>query len=169
MLWAIFIVQWLHVLMGIFWFGSTLYLNFVVIPSTMVLPFAQQRTFTKRIGELSSRLITPAATLAVLLGLVRGTVLGPVTGLDYLFGNAYGITFFIAFLVTVATYLWGLFFVAGTANKLAAVPVTEEMLAEGKVPVAFSTTLQRLKVFALLELLGFFSIFTCMILMRFGM
>ncbi|HZS76995.1 MAG TPA: hypothetical protein VFA41_10320 [Ktedonobacteraceae bacterium] len=36
-MWAIIIVRWLHVLTGIFWFGGTLYLNFVVIPSIGVL------------------------------------------------------------------------------------------------------------------------------------
>jgi hypothetical protein len=33
---------------------------------------------------------------------------------------------------------------------------------------AFASQMQRVKRFALLELLGFFIIFTCMILMRFG-
>lgn len=168
MWWVIFVVQWLHVLCGIIWLGSTLYLNFVVIPATMSLPFAQQRAFSERIGKLSERLITPAATLVIILGLLRGTLLGPITSLGALFGTAYGITFFMAFLVTIATYFWGLFQVAGTARKLNAIPVSEEMLAEGKVPVEYSATLQRLKIFGLLELLGFFTIFTCMILMRFG-
>jgi hypothetical protein len=37
-----------------------------------------------------------------------------------------------------------------------------------KVARAFASQMQRVKRFALLELLGFFIIFTCMILMRFG-
>ena len=32
-MWGLIIIQWLHVLLGIFWFGSVLYLDFVVIPA----------------------------------------------------------------------------------------------------------------------------------------
>lgn len=74
-----------------------------------------------------------------------------------------------AITVTIATFLWGLFFVSGKAKRLLAIPVSPEMLAEGKVPVELTIGLQRLKIFGLLELLGFLSLFTCMILMRFGM
>ena len=28
----ILVIQWLHVLLGIFWFGGSLYLNFMVVP-----------------------------------------------------------------------------------------------------------------------------------------
>jgi hypothetical protein len=42
------------------------------------------------------------------------------------------------------------------------------MKSGGTVACAFAARVQRVKRFALLELLGFFIIFTCMILMRFG-
>jgi len=38
MLWLTIVVQFLHVFLGIFWFGGTLYLDFVIIPSVMGLP-----------------------------------------------------------------------------------------------------------------------------------
>ncbi len=47
----------------------------------------------------------------LILGLVRGTIFGPVQSLGFLFGTAYGITFLIAFLAAVATFLWGHFVV----------------------------------------------------------
>jgi hypothetical protein len=40
--------------------------------------------------------------------------------------------------------------------------------AGGPVALASAAQMQRVKLLALLELLGFFIIFTCMILMRFG-
>ena len=40
---------------------------------------------------------------------------------------------------------------------------------DGKVALAFAAQVQRVKLLALLELFGFFVIFTCMILMRFGL
>lgn len=168
-MWGIIIVQWLHVLTGIFWFGGTLYLNFVVIPSIGVLSIPDQRKLSERIGHLSERTIAPAATLVILLGLVRGIVFGPVRSVDFLFGTPYGITFFIGFLAAVATYFWGLLVVNGTAKKLSAVPLQADGTFDAKSQTLFNQRLNSLKTLALLELLGFFSIFTCMILMRFGL
>jgi hypothetical protein len=39
----------------------------------------------------------------------------------------------------------------------------------GTAALAFAAQVKRVKLLALLELLGFFIIFTCMILMRFGL
>jgi hypothetical protein len=54
------------------------------------------------------------------------------------------------------------------ARRLDAFPLADVLQPEGKVARAFASQMQRVKRFALLELLGFFIIFTCMILMRFG-
>ncbi len=167
--WALFIIQWLHVLLGIFWFGSVLYLNIVVIPTILKLPLDQQRKLTIPLGTLSERVITPVSVLVLVLGLVRGTVFGPIQSLTFLFGTAYGITFLLALLATAALIAWGILVTARATRRLNQIPLDEAMLAEGKVPVAFTTQMQRVKVFVLLELLGFFVIFSCMILMGFGL
>ncbi len=168
-MWSLIIIQWLHILLGVFWFGSTLYLDFVVIPAVMTLPLEQQRSVSKPLTLFSDRVLIPAAILVIVLGLVRGIVFGPVQSLDILFGTAYGITFLIAFLATVATFLWGHFAVGRAARHLEAFPLSEVMKSSGTVAVAFAAQVQRVKLLALLELLGFFVIFTCMILMRFGL
>jgi hypothetical protein len=51
--------------------------------------------------------------------------------------------------------------VSAHAHPIHEIPPTEKAL--------LAVTLQRLKIMGLIELLGFFSIFTCMILMRFGL
>jgi len=160
--WAIIVVQWLHVFLGIFWFGGTLYLNFVVIPSVLGLPAEQQPAISKRLSELGRRVMIPVAALVILMGLLRGIVFGPVQSFSFLFGTAYGITFLIGFLAAVATFFWGLLVISREAKKLETLP------ANAKEQTAYDATLNRVKIFALLELLGFFVIFTCMILMRFG-
>jgi hypothetical protein len=33
-MWGLIVIQWLHVLLGIFWFGSTLYLDVVIFHDT---------------------------------------------------------------------------------------------------------------------------------------
>jgi uncharacterized membrane protein len=168
-MWGLIVIQWLHVFLGIFWFGSTLYIDFVVIPAVMTLPLDQQRTVSKPLTIFSDRVLLPATILVIILGLVRGTIFGPVRSLDFLFGTAYGITFLIASLAAVATFLWGYFAVGRAARHLEAFPLAEGMKSGGTVALAFAAQVQRVKLLALLELLGFFVIFTCMILMRFGL
>ncbi len=168
-MWGLIVIQWLHVFLGIFWFGSTLYLDFVVIPAVMTLPLEQQRSVSKPLTMFSERVIIPAAILVILLGLVRGTIFGPVRSLDFLFGTAYGITFLMALLAALATFAWGQLVLTRAARRLDTFPLAEVMQTDGKVALAFVAQVQRVKLLALLELLGFFVIFTCMILMRFGL
>jgi uncharacterized membrane protein len=167
-MWGLIVIQWLHVFLGMFWFGSTLYLDVVVIPAVMTLPLEQQRSVSKPLTTFSDRVIIPAAILVILLGLVRGTIFGPVHSLDFLFGTAYGLTFLIAGLSALATLAWGLLVLNRAARRLDAFPLADVLQPEGKVARAFASQIQRVKRFALLELFGFFIIFTCMILMRFG-
>jgi len=168
-MWGLIVIQWLHVFLGIFWFGSTLYLDFVVIPAVMTLPLEQQRSVSKPLTMFSERVIIPAAILVILLGLVRGTIFGPVRSLDFLFGTAYGITFLIALLAALATFAWGQLVLTRAARRLDTFPLAEVMQTDEKVALAFAAQVQRVKLLALLELFGFFVIFTCMILMRFGL
>jgi uncharacterized membrane protein len=168
-MWGLIVMQWLHVLLGLFWFGSTLYLDVVVIPAVMTLSLEQQRTVSKLLTTFSERVIIPAGILVILLGLVRGILLGPVRSLDFLFGTAYGLTFLIAFLAALATFAWSRLVLARAARRLDTFPLADVLQPEGKVARAFASQVQRVKRFALLELFGFFIIFTCMILMRFDL
>ena len=168
-MWGLIVIQWLHVFLGIFWFGSTLYLDFVVIPAVMTLPLEQQRTVSMPLTTFSERVIIPAALLVIILGLVRGTIFGPVQSLGFLFGTAYGLTFLIAGLSALVTFAWGQLVLTRAARRLDTFPHADVMKSGGPVALAFAAQIQRVKLLALLELLGFFVIFTCMILMRFGL
>jgi uncharacterized membrane protein len=167
-MWSLIVIRWLHVLLGIFWFGSTLYLDVVVIPAVLTLPPEQQRSVSQPLTRFSIRVLTPSAILVIVLGLLRGIVFGPVRSLDFVLGTAYGLTFLIAFLAAVATFLWGRFAVDRAARHLETFPLTEVMKSGGTVALAYAAQTKRVKLLALLQLLGFFIIFTCMILMRFG-
>jgi uncharacterized membrane protein len=167
-MWMVLLIQWFHVLLGIFWFGSVLYLNVIVIPTILRLPLEQQRAITIPLGSFSDRVLTPVSILVILLGIVRGTLLGPVRDVPSLLGTQYGITFLVALLMTIALALWGTFVSGRAAKQLNAIPMKEVMLANGIVSLAFATQLQRVKLFVLLELFGFFIIFTTMILMSVG-
>lgn len=166
MVWAIVSIQWLHVFLGVIWFGTVLYLNFVVIPSISSLPLSQQGTIGQKIARNTDRIIFPVSSLVIIIGFLRGTVFGSVTTLSAAFGSAYGITFVVATLLGLAVYGWGLLFVHPTAGR-----INKEVLAmgeAGKVTEAFTKLIQRIKLFSLIELFGFLALFTTMILMRFG-
>jgi uncharacterized membrane protein len=118
-MWSLILIQWLHVFSGIGWFGSILYLDFVVIPAVMTLPLEQQRTVSKALTIFAKRVLTPAALLTIILGLARGTISGPVRSWNFLIGTTYGITFLIASLVAVVTFLWGHFAIGRAVRRTA--------------------------------------------------
>ena len=141
-MWGPIVIQWLHVLLGMFWFGSTLYLDVLVIPAVMTLPLEQQRTVSKPLTTFSERVIIPAGLLVMLLGLVSGIVFGPVRSLDFLFGTAYGLTFLIAGLAALATFAWGQLILTPAARRLDTFPLAEVMKPGRTVAVAFAAQVQ---------------------------
>lgn len=165
----VLVIQWLHVLLGIFWFGGSLYLNFMVVPVVLSLPLGQQREVAIPLGARSNQVLPLVAILVILLGLLRGTIWGPVHTFTFLFGTTYGVTFLTSLLVASGVELWGHFVTGKAAAQLNTFPLAEVMKPESAVTLAFNAQVQRVKLFALVELLGFFIIFTCMILMRFGL
>src|SRR5260370_12249378 len=92
-MWGLIVIQWLHVFSGIFWFGSTLYLDFVVIPAVMTLPLDQQRTVSKPLTVFSDRVLIPSAILVIVLGLVRGIVFRPLHRFSFFIDTPSGIPF----------------------------------------------------------------------------
>jgi uncharacterized membrane protein len=99
-------VQWLHVLLGIFWFGSTLYVDVILVPTLMGLPLAKQQEVTGRLAQRSSQILLPVAALVVALGFLRGTVFGQLHSVADVFGGAYGLTWLVALLTGVALLGW---------------------------------------------------------------
>jgi uncharacterized membrane protein len=168
-MWGLIVIQWLHVFLGIFWFGSSLYLNFMVVPVLVKLPLGEQRAVGIPLGARSNQVLPLVALLVIILGLLRGTVWGPVHSFPFLFGTAYGVTFLTSLLVATAVELWGHFVAGKAAAHLNTFPLAEVMKPESPAALAFNAQVQRVKLFIIIELLGFFIIFTCMILMRFGL
>ena len=168
MVWVTYSIQWTHELLGIFWFGGVLYLNLVVIPAVIQQPLDQQRQISATLGKFSDRLFKPVSILVIVFGVLRGTIWGPIKTWDFLFGSGYGSTFLVALLTTVGLVLWGIFVTGRAALKLNDYPVSEVAKGTGPVAAAYTAQLQRVKLFALLELLGFVAVFSCMVLLAFG-
>ncbi len=163
--WPVIVVQWLHVLFGVLWFGNALVLVAIVIPAMNRLPIVRQREIASAIGLRSHRIFQIVVPLILILGILRGTVLGPIRSVDHLVGTAYGLTWLVALVVTTATYLWGLFVIVPSLARMEQAPLN----ADGTATAELVSATDRVKRLVLLELLGFFVIFTCMILMRFGL
>jgi len=61
------LLQWLHVGGAIFWFGSVLYSDFVLIPVIQGFPLDLQRTVGSAIGARTAKVLTPLAGIVVLV------------------------------------------------------------------------------------------------------
>jgi uncharacterized membrane protein len=158
MIWLI-LVQWLHVLGGILWFGGSLYIDLILIPALLPLPRERQQEVAARVSPLTTGVLRPAALLVIVLGFIRGTFLGQLHSIQDVIGSAYGLTWLAALVGAVALY---------TFIEVIFDPDVRR-LNTAKSNAEYDATLGRVKVFAVVQLLGFFAIFTCMILMRFGL
>jgi uncharacterized membrane protein len=165
--WLMFAAQWLHVLLGITWFGAAITGNLILIPALMKLPLDRQREVGGHYGEQASKVLTIAAMGVILLGILRGTVFGSIRSLDAL-TTTYGITWLVALVAASATFAWGKWVIEPAIGRMNAVPVSEAFQADGKPSPAMLVALGAVKRVSALELLGFIVVFTCMILMRFG-
>ena len=158
-------VQWAHVLLGILWFGTVLSLDVIVIPAINRLPIVAQRDVSAAIGARATPLFRVVVPTIIVLGIVRGTVLGPITSVDALLGTPYGWTWLIALAATIGTYLFGLFVLVPAIQRMESAPLG----SDGSPTTGMATATDRVKRLVGLELIGFIVIFTCMILMRFGL
>ena len=162
--WLVVGAQWLHVLLGIIWFGNSLVVAAILIPSLNPLPILTQREVGSRYGERATRLFDVLVPVVILLGVVRGTLLGQIKTIDDVFGTPYGITWLVALIAAIATFLWGKIAINGALRRMNAAPLN----ADGTASAELDAETARVKVVVVLELVGFLVIFTCMILMRFG-
>ncbi len=163
--WIVFAVQWTHVLLGILWFGTVLSLDIIVIPAINRLPIVAQRDIAAAIGARATPVFRVVVPTIIVLGVVRGTLLGPISSLDELLGTAYGLTWLVALVATVGTYLWGLFVLVPAIQAMDVAPLG----SGGAATAELTATTDRVKQLVTVELVGFVVIFTCMILMRFGL
>jgi len=162
-LWSVIISHWLHVVGGIFWFGSVLYRNIILLPVVTELPLVNQRQVGKAVKDRANAIILPVSFLVIGLGILRGTIFGQIVSTDALFSN-YGITWLTGLIVAILVLGWELFAVDSALEN---VYEDDDLWITPNAQV-IATATNRVRLFAWIELGGFIVIFTCMILMRFG-
>ena len=164
--WGVFAVQWIHVFLGIFWFGAVLSVNFIIIPGVNKMEFAKQRDAVRSIASTAAKVITPISGLVILFGFLRGTLFGQVKSFDTL-TTPYGLVWAFSLLLAIGLFFWGILLVAGGSNRFFADDAAWES-TDGKPNAVYARHMSGLRTVGMLELLGFLVLFTCMILMRFG-
>ena len=152
--WGQAVLQWLHVLFGIFWFGSTMYFDFIFSPVLVSLPRSDQKVIGGAVGKRAGMVLTVAGLATVLLGVVRGISAGVLSTLT----SAYGLTWLAALLVGLGIIAWGLLVMAPRGMRLGTAAEGPEMDA----------AVASIRKAGQVEVLMFFVIFGLMIAMRFG-
>jgi uncharacterized membrane protein len=145
--------QWLHVLGGIFWFGSTLTNNVVVLPALKTQTPESQKTWWRSYSTRYGKMIAAVAGATIVLGIVRGLVGGVWSAL----GSPYGLTWIASLVLGI-----GLAFVGARMTGPAAEKVASSEHAD------YAANLVRLSRLGQVELGLFLVLFSLMIAMRFG-
>jgi len=163
------VVHWVHVLAGLMWFGGAIVINMLVFPSILVLTPDQQRRFGRELSPKLSRFFSIVAGVVILFGIIRGTLLGPIKGLDVLFGTPYGLTWLAALVLTIGLAFIGARYVGPTAERMYSDDTLWNFGPGQQPPAGLQAHSQLLRTIGMIEMVGFLAIFTLMVLMRFGL
>ena len=166
MLLASILLRGCHILCAITWFGSAIYRVMVQIPSVVGLPSANQRALGRRLHEKQELLLIVAALLVILLGMLLGTVVGPLQTPD-MFLLDYGITWLAALGTTVAVLVWEVF-VVSTAQSHFFDDDTVWQTTSAAYGVQRVRQWRHIARLAWIEMVGFGIILLCMVLMHYG-
>jgi uncharacterized membrane protein len=158
------LVQFLHILGGAAWLGASVFASLVLLPFVFGQPIERQRDLVRTVILGPERLLIGAAMLATVMGVVRGTVFGPIRTIEAL-GSPYGIVWLAAIGVTVAIFAVGGLVTSPAARRLAsddalwAVPAVEGA-ATGRADMV-----RRLRLGFTLELSGIVCVLALMVVL----
>ncbi len=96
------LVQWLHVLAGIVWVGGQVVFTVILTPVLLQMPAPDRRWFMEQLGHRAGPIMGLSGQLVLVLGILRGTWLGPIRSWGALVQTGYGRTFLVALLLTIA-------------------------------------------------------------------
>ena len=157
MLWGHIIVQWLHVLLAVLWFGGTMFLALVVGPTLATASAQAQAEIGAQIAHRAKLLFAPVGGLTILLGIINATVFGPIQSWDALFGSSYGVTVAVSVVLGIVLAIFG----ATIGNKAATIAAAP---AEQREPIV-----RQVMSMSKVQMLIFFVAFTLMVLLRYSL
>ena len=120
-------VHWIHVFLGIFWFGTILYSRLILFPAFRTLPKETETAVRRAMVSGNARRYTYVFAFGtVIFGVIRGALTGVFSQLD----TAYGITYLAALVIGVAMLLFN--FAPGVSH-----PIFRKLYVAG-FPVMFT-------------------------------
>ena len=182
--WGQFVFQFSHVLLSIFWFGSVLFIDIVMLPAIESLPLPRQQEFSSLVRGRADRMMPAVGAAVIVLGVLRGTVFGDIRTTDDL-SSTYGIAFLISLVAGIVTWYWSIWVIGGVISRMRALQAGAAMAAGGAAmapggaamapggaamaasgpPPALGQLLGTLRLYMLIQLGGFLVMFACMIVM----
>jgi putative copper export protein len=95
-------VHWLHVATATIWAGGLAAFALVVWPWLLSRPAPEAKAAVQAMDRTAAKVLGASGGSAVLLGILRGTVFGPVQSFEAWYGTRYGWLMTIAFLLFIA-------------------------------------------------------------------
>ncbi|MCB9690919.1 MAG: hypothetical protein H6736_03805 [Alphaproteobacteria bacterium] len=153
---GLLVLQLAHVLTGVIWAGGQVVTSVAVLPALLGLPAPRAREVLDALGSRLGPVMGLTGTTAMLLGIVRGAVYGPIRSFDVLLSTPYGQTFGLALVLSVLGAIHG----ARTEQRLAGL-----FEGDGYRPDARRRVL--VDAVVVVGLMG--GIVACMVAMHFGL
>ncbi|MDP4084901.1 MAG: hypothetical protein Q8934_09830 [Bacillota bacterium] len=155
----------LHIFLAIIWVGGILFIGWGVFPAVKAMKPNEQRLFLHTLMLRTHWIFTLAGAGVIITGFLLGTVVGPITHISDIFRFAYGISWFIAFLIGLITLAWGIFVGYNQTMKV----LSEDSLwfsAENGDALPLNKAMVKITCLESVEVIGFIVILICMVLLR---
>ena len=133
-------------------------MGFVVGPAVSAATKDTQADIGRHLTSSAHRFFRPVGAATILLGIAAGIHYGPLTSVEAFLGTLYGRTFLVALALALATWLYGENVTSKRAGEISKSAPEER-------PIAVRKTVQAV----LVEQVGFFAVFVCMMLLRIHM
>ena len=93
------IVQWVHVVAGVVWAGAQAFVHLALWPALLRRPAPESRAFMPALGAVVAPVMSGSGMVVMVMGIARGTLLGPIRSWRMLFASPYGWTFIAALVL----------------------------------------------------------------------
>lgn len=158
-------VHLLHVAGGAAWLGGSVFANLFLVPYTLRQPTERRRHLIRTLLVGPERLMIGAALLVVVTGLVRGTLLGPISGPESL-GRPYGLVWILSIVVIALVFATGARLTGPAMRRL----TQEDHLWDDPSPAAVrrrDALSRRLVIGFRVELAGILGVLGLMVMLRY--
>ena len=155
MLFALKLVQWLHIFLGAVWIGGFVFTMFALWPVLLRRPASEGRALWLALGKTTTPVLASSSIGVVVLGILRGTWFGPIKSWESL-STPYGSAWLTALVLSIAFIVIGI----SILRRMEVFVWNGDDLH----PKAF----QRVRLAAVTGLTAFAIILLAMVWMRFG-